>query len=165
MNHHILGDGLLRIPERKKVLRSWPWAHAGSFFTKLWDSLRSWFFRDLIELRLIEYTIKYILRFHFLSKFQIQRRAESSCSRFLRFWVRRLRPAPACSRGRTNSWAKRSRTSHGAKWVKGKGPSSTKTDGFVWKCWVYYIYIYIPNEIAIFQNGIMIMKTIGYNGV
>ena len=24
---------------------------------------------------------------------------------------------------------------------------------------------YIPNEIAIFQNGIMISKTIGYNGV
>ena len=32
--------------------------------------------------------------------------------------------------------------------------------GFVWKCWVN-----LPNEIAIFHDGIMISKTIGYNGV
>ena len=30
----------------------------------------------------------------------------------------------------------------------------------VWKCWVN-----LPNETTIFQNGIMISKTIGYNGV
>ena len=33
------------------------------------------------------------------------------------------------------------------------------TFGFVWTCWVN-----IPNETAIFQNGIMISKTIGFNG-
>ena len=32
--------------------------------------------------------------------------------------------------------------------------------GFVWKCWVN-----TPNEIAMFHDGIMISKTIGYNGV
>ena len=49
-------------------------------------------------------------------------------------------------------------------WLMLRGFPS-KTLGFAmwvgnWKCWVN-----IPNEIAIFQNGIMISKTIGYNGL
>ena len=43
----------------------------------------------------------------------------------------------------------------------------TSRYGFVWKCWVYSQWNIgcIPNEIAIFHIGIMISKTIGYNGV